>query len=81
MAGSRKTARRASALLLVLYVPFFSALFFTFFEGKTYESPIGGCCMPMEGVVVAGYVLFTLWILAPTLLLYAVYKLTRRFGR
>jgi hypothetical protein len=74
-----KTWKGKLALLLVFYIPFLSAVFFNFFDGKTYESPIGGCCIPMEGVVIAGYGLFTIWILAPILLIYLAYKLCKRF--
>jgi FtsH-binding integral membrane protein len=66
-------------LLLIFYIPFLSAIFFNFFDGKQYESPIGGCCIPMEGVVIAGYALFTIWILAPIFLVYLAYKLCKKF--
>jgi hypothetical protein len=73
-----KTTQGKLAALLVFYVPFFCALFFGFFDGKTYESPIGGCCIPMEGVIVAGYGLFTIWIFAPGLLIYGIYTLFKQ---
>ena len=78
MTDMLKTTKGKLALLLGLYVPFFCALFFQSFDDRTFESPIGGCCLSMEGVVVAAYALFTLWVLAPTLLLYAIYRLSRR---
>lgn len=74
-----KTWKGKLALLLVFYIPFLSAVFFNFFEGKTYESPIGGGFIPMEGVVIAGYGLLTIWILAPIFLIYLAYKLCKRF--
>jgi len=74
-----KTWKGKLALLLVFYIPFLSAVFFNFFDGKSYESPIGGGFIPMEGVVIAGYGLFTIWILAPILLIYLAYKLCKRF--
>ncbi|MDD4319566.1 MAG: hypothetical protein PHW10_04570 [Candidatus Peribacteraceae bacterium] len=78
MTAFLKTTKGKLAVLLVLYIPFFSAVFFNFFEGKTYESPIGGCCIPMEGVVAAGYALFTVWVLAPMLLIFAAYVLFKK---
>lgn len=74
-----KTTKGKLALLFVFYIPFLSAIFFNFFEGKSYESPIGGYCIPMEGVVIAGYGLFTIWILAPIFLIYLAYKLYKKF--
>lgn len=74
-----KTTKGKLVLLLVFYIPFLSAVFFNFFEGKSYESPIGGCCIPMEGVVIAGYGLFTIWILAPIFLIYLAYRLYKKF--
>jgi len=74
-----KTWKGKLALLFVFYMPFLSAVFFNFFEGKSYESPIGGCCISMEGVVIAGYGLFTIWILAPIFLIYLAYKLYKKF--
>src|SRR3989344_9280265 len=74
-----KTWKGKLALLLVFYIPFLSAVFFNFFDGKSYESPIGGCCIPMEGVVIAGYGLFTIWILAPIFLIYLAYRLYKKF--
>lgn len=76
-----KTTQGKLAALFVFYIPFFCALFFNFFDGKEYESPIGGCCMPMEGVVAAGYALFTIWILSPTLLVYFSYTLYNKFSK
>jgi hypothetical protein len=70
-----KTVKGKLAVLFIFYIPFFCALFFNLFDGKTFESPIGGCCLSMEGVVAAGYALFTIWILVPALLIYSVYKL------
>ncbi|MFA6039357.1 MAG: hypothetical protein WCV62_01345 [Candidatus Peribacteraceae bacterium] len=75
------TTKGKLAALFVAYIPFFCALFFLFFEGKTYESPIGGCCIPMEGVVAAGYALFSVWILAPLLLIYSVYLIYILFSK
>lgn len=74
-----KTTTGKITALIIFYIPFFSALFFLFFEGNTYESPIGGCCIPMEGVVAAAYALFTIWLLTPALLIYGVYALFRRY--
>lgn len=64
--------------MLIFYIPFLSAVFFNFFEGKTYESPIGGGFIPMEGVIIAGYGLFTIWILVPIFLIYLAYKLYKK---
>ena len=74
-----KTWKGKLALLLVFYIPFLSAVFFNFFEGKIYESPIGGGFIPMEGVVIAGYGLFTIWILVPIFLIYLAYKLCKKY--
>lgn len=74
-----KTWKGKLALLFVFYIPFLSAVFFNFFEGKTYESPIGGGFIPMEGVVIAGYGLLTIWILAPIFLIYLSYKLCKKY--
>ena len=74
-----KTWKGKLALLLVFYIPFLSATFFNFFEGKSYESPIGGGFIPMEGVIIAGYGLFTIWILAQIFLIYLAYKLYKKF--
>lgn len=73
-----KTLKGKLALLFVFYIPFFCAIFFGFFDGQRYESPIGGCCIPMEGIVVAGYGLFSIWILGPILLFYSVYKVYKK---
>ncbi|MFH1790088.1 MAG: hypothetical protein ABH832_03415 [bacterium] len=73
-----KTWKGRLVLLLIFYIPFLSAVFFNFFEGKTYESPIGGGFIPMEGVIIAGYGLFTIWILAPIVLIYLAYKLYKK---
>ena len=73
-----KTTKGKLIAALVFYVPFLCAVFFRLFEGKTYDSPIGGCCMPMEGVVAAGYILFTVWVVVPSLLVYAVYRLYKK---
>ena len=75
-----KTTTGKLVALSVFYIPFFCALFFRFFEGKMYESPIGGCCLSIEGLVAAGYVLFTTWILAPILLLSFTYRLYKKFS-
>jgi len=66
-------------VLFIFYIPFLSAIFFNFFEGRTYESPIGGGFIPMEGVVIAGYSLVTIWILLPILLIYLAYKLCKKY--
>ncbi len=60
--------------LAVFYIPLACALFFRYFEGQTFESPIGGCCISMHGVVATGYALFTIWILAPSLVFYLIYR-------
>ena len=70
-----RTTQGKLAVLLVFYVPLFWAFFFHFFEGKTYESPIGGCCLSMQGVVIAAYALFSIWIVAPIGLIYVGYRL------
>ena len=74
-----KTWKGKLVLLLIFYIPFLSAIFFNFFDGKSYESPIGGCCIPMEGVVIAGYGIVTIWVLAPILLIYLAYKLCQKY--
>ncbi len=76
-----RTAKGKLAALFIFYIPFFCALFFGYFDGQRFESPIGGCCISMEGVVIAGYGLFTIWVLAPILLIsgiYRFYKKTRK---
>jgi hypothetical protein len=74
-----KTWKGRLALLFVFYIPFLSAVFFNFFEGKSYESPIGGGFISMEGAVMAGYGLFTIWVLVPILLIYLAYQLCKKF--
>lgn len=74
-----KTWKGKITLLLIFYIPFLCAVFFNFFEGKTYESPIGDGFIPMEGVFIAGYGLFTIWILVPILLVYLSYKLCKKY--
>jgi len=73
-----KTWKEILIVLLIFYIPFFSAIFFNFFNGKLYESPIGGCCISMEGVVVTSYALFTIWILLPIFLIYLSYMLYKK---
>jgi len=72
------SAKGKLALLTIFYIPFFSALFFRFFEGNTYESPIGGCCLSMQGLVAAAYILITIWVIAPCLIVYLIYRATRK---
>lgn len=75
-----KTTQGKLLALLIFYIPFFSALFFRFFEGKTFESPIGGCCLSMQGLVAAGYVLFTVWIVAPASVIFLIWRFARHPG-
>ena len=70
-----RTTQGKLAALLVFYIPLSCAFFFHFFEGKSFESPIGGCCLSMQGVVIAAYALLSIWIVGPTCLIYLGYRL------
>ncbi len=70
-----KTTQGKFAALLVFYIPLFCAFFFDFYEGQTFESPIGRCCLSMQGVVIAAYALLSIWIVGPICLIYIGYKL------
>jgi hypothetical protein len=76
-----KTTKGKVMALLIAYIPFFCAVFFAFFDGNLYESPIGGCCIPIEGVVATFYALVTIWILGPLFVLFIAYRLFRKFVR
>jgi hypothetical protein len=67
------------AAAIVFYLPFLCALVFLRFEGQTFESPIGGCCLSMPGLLGAAYVLFTIWVVAPFLAVTVMYKLYKQF--
>lgn len=75
-----KTTQGKLLALAVFYIPFACALFFRYFEGQTFESPIGGCCISMHGVIAAMYAMFTIWVLGPILVVYVVYRLYKSSG-
>jgi hypothetical protein len=73
-----RTTQGKLAALLVFYIPLFCAFFFHFFESKTFESPIGGGCLSMQGVVIAAYALFSIWLVAPIGLIYVGCRLYKK---
>jgi len=73
-----RTTQGKLAALFVFYIPLFCAFFFHFFEGQTFESPIGGCCLSMQGVFIAAYALLSIWIIGPIGMVYLGYRLYNR---
>jgi len=75
-----KTTPGKLLALAVCYIPFACALFFRYFEGRTFESSFGGCCISVHGVVASVYALLTIWFIGPALVVYLLYRLYNSQG-